>query len=578
VWGFAPHKKSMNLIDLKEGIQKSKPIEKELHNTKYKFPIWLRKLSISKVRISYILLVLLALFMIFMLGVNPETIGSNKSGTNLYHKPASTAQAQELQADYELLWSYEADNWVGGVSVSSNGSYIAVGGGEEVSLLNREGELLWIHQIDGDNVWEISITSDGSYIVVGTDDGRINLFNRQGKILWKKDYHKDSYTGVSISPDGLYILVTVEENNEISLYNIEGKLLWSHKVGPNYPYDVSISSDGSCIVKGKYFNQKGSWQDSFYSLYNIEGKLLWSHKVDDYIYDVSISSDGSYIVLGTQSRVSLFNKQGKLLWSYYTDVGDNVKAVSISSDGLYIAKGTINGKLSLHDKWGELLWSYQIGGNGEDKNTNEVSLSSDGSYLVVGTNSGKIHFFAPTVDAIGDIKLILDQARSVISQEKTTGFNVNKAEALYSKANQDFSIGYYIRASKLANQTKNLALDIDQDGMLNKDDFAPTIKNIYIYYILTSLFLSLIFTIAYISNKRMITRKINECRLIIKQLESEGCNVSEFRDKLIKMKHLNQIEQEFKELGYKIQKLKQIESEISSLDLECIVKLYFSDS
>ena len=44
------------------------------------------------------------------------------------------------------------------------------------------------------------------------------------------------------------------------------------------------------------------------------------------------------------------------------------------------------------------------------------------------------------------------------------------------------------------------------------------------------------------------------------------------------MKHLNQIEQEFKELEDKIQKLKQIESEIDLLGLECIVKLYSSDS
>jgi len=100
--------------------------------------------------------------------------------------------------------------------------------------------------------------------------------------------------------------------------------------------------------------------------------------------------------------------------------------------------------------------------------------------------------------------------------------------------------------------------------------------NIYIIFVF--LFFSLIFTIAYISNKRMMTRKINECRLIIKQLETEGCDVSEFRDKLIKMKHLNQIEQEFKELEDKIQKLKQIESEIDLLCLECIVKIYFSDS
>lgn len=528
-------------------------------------------------RSSYILFVLLVLFIIFIPGINPEALGSNKSGTDLYYKPTSTTQAQELQADYELLWSYETESGFSEVSISSNSSYIVVGKRDKVYLLNREGEPLWIHNIDGRCVWDISITADGSYIVIGTNDGKINLFNKQGKILWTQDHHR-TYTCVSISPDGLYIAVTIDDNREISLLNREGKLLWSYKVD-DLPYNVSISSDGLYVVAvtvGK------NCENNKILLFNREGKLLWSHKVDSYPHDVSISSDGLYIALGVGSYISLFNQQGKLLWNYYYEdiskwVRDEVRAVSISSDGSYIIAVTLSGKLSLRNKRGELLWSYQIDEGDEDYDINSISISSDGTYIVV-TSSGKIQFFAPTVGAIGDIKLILDQARSVISQEKTKGFNVTKAEALYSKAKQDFSSGYYIRASKLANQAKNLALDIDQDGVLNKDDLAPTIKSIYIYSILTVLCLSLIFTISYISNKRRIIRKINECRLIIKQLETEGCDVSEFRDKLIKMKHLNQIEQEFKELECKIQKLKQIESEIDSLGLECIVKIYFSDS
>ena len=552
---------------MKERVQKFKPIKEELSTRSYSFTIWLRNLSRSKVYSSYILSVLLTLFIIFITEVN-------------------TTQTQELQADYELLWSHEEDGGSSNVSVSSNSSYIAVGAGNKVCLLNREEELIWIRDIDGRSVWDISITSDGSYIVIGTNDGKINLFNKQGKILWTQkkmlwetqDHHR-IYTCVSISPDGLYIAVTVDDNREISLLNREGKLLWSYKVD-DLPYNVSISSDGlyiAAVTVGK------NCENNEILLFNREGKLLWSHKVDSYPYDVSISSDGLYIALGVGSYISLFNQQGKLLWNYYYEnvskwVTEKVKAVSISSDGSYIVGGMLDGKLSLYDKWGELLWSYQIDRSEEDTtDIDDVSISSDGSYIIA-TSRGKTHLFAPTIGAIGGIKLILDQARSVISQEKTKGFIVTKAEALFSKTEQDFGSGYYMRASKLANQAKNLALDIDQDGVINKDDFAPTIKNTYIYFILTILFLSLIFTIAYISNKRMMKRKTNKCRLIIKQLETEGCDVSALRDRLIKMKHLNQIEQEFKELEDKIQKLKQIESEIDLLGLECIVKLYSSDS
>lgn len=73
------------------------------------------------------------------------------------------------------------------------------------------------------------------------------------------------------------------------------------------------------------------------------------------------------------------------------------------------------------------------------------------------------------------------QIKPIISQEKSKGFDVTKAESLLSEAELAFNEGDYKKALELASNARILALDVDQDGVINEEDFAPTIKNIYIY-------------------------------------------------------------------------------------------------
>ena len=76
--------------------------------------------------------------------------------------------------------------------------------------------------------------------------------------------------------------------------------------------------------------------------------------------------------------------------------------------------------------------------------------------------------------------IVLD-VEPIISLEKSKGFDVTEAESLLSEAELAFNEGDYKRALELASNARILALDIDQDGVINDEDFAPTIKNIYIY-------------------------------------------------------------------------------------------------
>jgi len=245
---------------------------------------------------------------------------------------------------YRLAWSYRTSAEVWRVSISSDGSYVAVGSFHEhisqlggwVYLFSRGSSTpLWTYQTGG-YVYSVSISSDGSYVSAGSSDGWVYLFSR--------------YSGTP---------------------------LWSYQIG-DYVYSVSISSDGSYVAAGGYVVSGYGW---VYLFSRYSGTPLWSYQTGDGVRSVSISSDGSYVAAGTSDGwVYLFSRySGTPLWSYQT--GGKVFSVSISSDGSYVAVGSADGCVYLFSRGSSIpLWNYQTGGI-----VYSVSISSDGSYVAAGS-------------------------------------------------------------------------------------------------------------------------------------------------------------------------------------------------
>lgn len=75
-------------------------------------------------------------------------------------------------------------------------------------------------------------------------------------------------------------------------------------------------------------------------------------------------------------------------------------------------------------------------------------------------------------------KNAIEEAKLTI--KKSTGFTIIEAESLVSQAQIAFEAGDYLEAYSLAEKAYSL-YDIDKDGILNTEDFAPTINNYYIY-------------------------------------------------------------------------------------------------
>ncbi|MCL0103737.1 hypothetical protein M1O51_03910, partial [Dehalococcoidia bacterium] len=75
----------------------------------------------------------------------------------------------------------------------------------------------------------------------------------------------------------------------------------------------------------------------------------------------------------------------------------------------------------------------------------------------------------------------IEQAREAIRVAELRGCNVATAEALLSDSEEAFEDADYKTAFELATRAKSLAMDLDQDGVVNYRDFAPTINNNHIY-------------------------------------------------------------------------------------------------
>jgi WD40 repeat protein len=350
------------------------------------------------------------------------------------------------------LWSYQAENWLCGVSISSDGSYIAANTYGKVYLFSLTSNTpLWIyptHPMEmgvGEMVAGATISSNGNYIVAGSGrvvypeiwEGKVCLFTRTSSIpLWTYQTEYPIYS-VAISSDGNYIAAGASKgpglDPKIYLFSrVDNTPLWSYTVG-DIVWSISTSSDGSYIAAGS--------DDNRIYLFNKDNNTpLWSYQTGGKVWDVFISSNGSYIVARSVShawpdpspldkKVYLFSRADNTpLWSYTTD--DYIYSVSISSDGSYIVAGGYDNKIYLFSRSDNIpLWSYQTGGivysvissdgshiasvsrdnraylfsrtsstplwsymSGDELYS--VSVSSDGNYIAVGGVDGKIYLFS----------------------------------------------------------------------------------------------------------------------------------------------------------------------------------------
>ncbi len=292
------------------------------------------------------------------------------------------------------LWIYQGsgDN-TKDVAISSDGLYIAaISGSNMVYLFSRDNSKpLWKYQADlSYNVihgYSITLSFDGSYIAVGSGN-MVYLFNRDSQApLWF--YETDEYIDyVKISYDGYYIIAG--SGDTIYLFNRDNSApLWSSQIENRG--DAAISPDGSYIVvvSGSY-DKSGTVY-----LFSRENRIpLTSYIIDGGIKSVALSYDGSYLAVG--SGYYLSQDMRKRMCDVYLFGVNSVRSIQSS-----VTSSVVSSKSSLtrtsasastrstsvsviSDMEGSTVVSSDSSGDGLDSGTGFSIAYPTAPYLLVG--------------------------------------------------------------------------------------------------------------------------------------------------------------------------------------------------
>ena len=138
-----------------------------------------------------------------------------------------------------------------------------------------------------------------------------------------------------------------------------------------------------------------------------------------------------------------------------------------------------------------------------------VSPETSQSYRVKAYNRTRNSDYSNTLTVETPVPPIAKEASSAIAAaessiawEKSKGFDMTRANQFLLIAKGDLKYKQYEHAFSVAHQAAELALDIDLDGTPNEEDFAPTVKNGYIYAGGAALLLCLIWVSAHVYKKR----------------------------------------------------------------------------
>ena len=345
-----------------------------------------------------------------------------------------------------------AGDWSGGsVSLSADGSVVAIGAvgngglsGHVRVFENLSGIWTQIGQdidgeAEGDNFGRsVSLSADGSVVAIGGPgnesngewSGRVRIYENISGIWTQIGQAIDGeaaedYSGrsVSLSGDGNIVAIGArgndvngEDSGYVRIYeNISG--LWV-QIGPDingedsgdwFGFSVSLSNDGAIIAIGAlgnaghvriYENQSGSW-------IQIGQDINGEDTGDWFGYSVRLSNDGAMVAIGSplngggisnkKGQVGIYKNESETWYKIDTDImgeaiGDNSGwAVSLSDDGLIVAIGAIgnddNGQSSGNVR------VYQLTGN--DLSVLENELNS----FIISPNPTKNQFTIQLRDA-----------------------------------------------------------------------------------------------------------------------------------------------------------------------------------
>lgn len=206
-------------------------------------------------------------------------------------------------------------------------------GGDEVSLLSRQGEILWNEPQTIDNPM---VDICGEYCVVyGKNGTTMRVFSMSGK----KGGIQTGMPVLKAKVSGQGVVAAVLEDGEttwINLYDVDGEEIVTGKTrvdSPGYPVDLAISDNGLllCVSYLKVENNKPASYVAFYNFGNT-GQNQMDNMVSGYTYAETLVPDVEYL---GNSRAVAFRDDGFEIYQG-KQIPEEVKTVKVEDEILAV--------------------------------------------------------------------------------------------------------------------------------------------------------------------------------------------------------------------------------------------------
>ncbi|MCL0073827.1 hypothetical protein M1O50_02960 [Dehalococcoidia bacterium] len=371
-------------------------------------------------------------------------------------------------------------------------------------------------------------TDDGGFIITGRTEsfgaGGWDVWliktDSQGNKQWSRSFGGADWDwghSVQQTDDGGFIVTGSTESFGAGGWDVwliktdsQGNKQWSRTFGggdSDRGNSVQQTTDGGFIITGGTWSFGAGWGDLWLIKTDSEGNKQWSRTFGGADWDrgrsVQQTDDGGFIITG---RTGSFGAGRGDLWLIKTDSQGNKEwsrtfgganldighSVQQTDDGGFIITGmTRSFGAGLTDLWliktdsqGNKEWSRTFGGTDWDTG-HSVQQTDNGGFIITGRTrsfgAGENDLWLIKVASRETVIGIVEEAPKVIQKERDKGFDMVRAEVLLLQAEQALEDADYIKAFEVARKARSLAMDLDQDGVVNYRDFAPTINNNHIY-------------------------------------------------------------------------------------------------
>lgn len=243
-------------------------------------------------------------------------------------------------------------------------------GGDDITLLSRQGNELWNEpylienpMVDVCENTGVVYDKKGSFMIVFNETGKVGEIKTKLPVIKAK-----------VSQQGVVAAILEDgETTWINLYDFKGNEIVTSKTrvdSPGYPVDISISKDGMNMAV-TYFCVRAYKPSSYVAFYNFgsTGQNQMDNMVNAYTYtDVLVPSikyfSDSRIVAFRDNGFSLY--AGKKIPEEYKTVKIKDTILNIFSNDEYIGvilskgQGEESYRMELYNKKGEMEWSENL--------------------------------------------------------------------------------------------------------------------------------------------------------------------------------------------------------------------------